>query len=130
MSPILVYVISGVLIALTIAIIPLIQQLLRTAASAERFLDSAKEDLRHIQQDVRAARERVDALSSSAQIAVDQMNGLVRHVGDVGSGLKLSVEGLVSRLGGSGGSSMNLGGILGIIASVITLLRRPKGYEA
>jgi uncharacterized protein YoxC len=125
MAPLLVYVISGVLIALTIALIPLVQQLIRTAASAERFLDSAKEDLRRIQEDVHAAREKVDALATSTQVAVDQMNGLVRHVGDVGNGLKVSVEGLVGRLGG--GSGLGLGSILGIVSSLIALLRRPKG---
>jgi uncharacterized protein YoxC len=129
MAPLLVYVIAGVLIAFTIALIPLVQQLIRTAASAERFLDSAKEDLRRIQEDVHAAREKVDALATSTQVAVDQMNGLVRHVGDVGNGLKVSVEGLVGRLGG-GGSGLGLGGILGLVTSLVALLRRPKGSEA
>ena len=130
MPPMLVYVICGVLIAITVALIPLLQQLNRTASSAERFLESAKEDLRRIQEDVRAARERVDALSSSAQVAVDQMNGLVRTVGDLGANLKTGVEGLVGRLGGGGSTGSGLGGILRIIASLLALFRRPRKTEA
>ena len=67
MPPLLMYVLSAAIVAITVALLPLLGQLQRTAASAERFLDSAKDDVRRIQEDVRATRERIDALAGSAQ---------------------------------------------------------------
>jgi hypothetical protein len=126
MPNLLVYVLAGAIVALTVALLPLLQQLARTAASAERFLDSAKDDLRRVQEDVRAARERIDMLAGSAQGAVDQLHGLSTHLAELGTGLKGSVDGLLSRMGGGGGGGFNMGGFLGILSTIIALLRRPK----
>lgn len=131
MPPLLTYVLAAAIVALTVALLPLLNQLQRTAASAERFLDSAKDDLRRIQEDVRATRERIDTLAGSAQGAVDQLNGLVRHLADLGTGLKGSVDGLLGRMG-SGGGGFSFGGLLGTLGALVALLRRPKaaGGEA
>lgn len=131
MPPLLIYVLAAAIVALTVALLPLLQQLQRTAASAERFMDSAKDDVRRIQEDVRAARERIDSLAGSTQGAVEQLHGLSRHLAELGTGLKGSVDGLLSRMGGGGGG-LGMGNFLGILSAVVALLRRPKptGGEA
>lgn len=130
MPPLLTYVLTGAVLVLTVALIPLLQQLQRTAASTERFLDGAKEDLHRIQADIHATRERLDTLAGSAQGAVDQLQGLVRHMADLGAGLEGSVDGLLGRMGG--GSGFGLGGLLGTLGALLAFLRRPKatGGEA
>ncbi len=132
MPPLLMYVLAAAIVALTVALLPLLNQLQRTAASAERFLDSAKDDVRRIQEDVRATRERIDALAGSAQGAVDQLNGLAKHLADLGTGLKGSVDGLLGRMGSGGGGGFSFGGFLGTLGALVALLRRPKaaGGEA
>lgn len=125
MPPLLTYVIAAAIVALTMALIPLLGQLQRTAASAERFLDSAKDDVRRIQEDIHATRERIDALASSAQSAVDQLNGLARNMAELGAGFKHSVDGLMGRFSGG----FNFAGILSAIGAIIALFRRPKAAE-
>ncbi|HJV90176.1 MAG TPA: DUF948 domain-containing protein [Holophagaceae bacterium] len=120
MPPLLTYVLAAAVVALTVALIPLIGQLHRTAASAERFLDGAKEDLHHIQEDVRATRERLEALATGAQGTVDHLQTLARDLAALGAALRGGVEGALSGLAG-------IGSLVGALGS---LFRRAKPAEA
>ena len=64
MPPLLMYILAAAIVAITVALLPLFQQLQRTAASAERFLDSTKEDVRRIQEERYGNRQIANDLAN------------------------------------------------------------------
>lgn len=90
-----------VLAALTLAALPLLVQLRRTARSLEGFLEAGRRDLRQIAEDVHAVRLGSEALMASLEGPVAELTTFAQALGDAGrtvKGLQARVQGAVEAL--------------------------------
>ena len=77
-----------VLVALAIGLVPLFFQLRKTAQGLDLFLQSAKQDLSQIAEDVHASRLRMDHLAGALQLTLCEFSQFAKTVAELGSRVK------------------------------------------
>lgn len=95
----------------------------RAARSLDAFLQSAQKDLARISDDAHASRLRMDQLSDSLQISLDEFADLAKAAGKVGR----MVGDLQAQFqSGMESVSRNLGSLLGLLGPVLAAFRSPR----
>ncbi len=109
-----------VLVAIAIGLIPLLNQLRRTAKALDAFLLSSQKDLAQIAEDVHAGRLRMDRLANSVQGSLNEFSTLAESAGEVGRSLKqvhARVHSIIEY------ASRNFGSIVGGLGTVLALYK-------
>lgn len=86
---ILAVIISIAILVLIIYLIPMINQLKKTARSAERFFNSIEEDLRPLIVELKETATQANKISSVVREGVDKINIFLETVEDIGKTIKL-----------------------------------------
>lgn len=109
-----------VLIALAVGLVPLLNQLRRTARGLDLFLLSTKKDLAQIAEDVHATRVRMDHVAGSLEIQLGEFARFARSIGELGS----TIQDWHTRFHNTiDSASRTFGGILGGISTVLAFCK-------
>jgi hypothetical protein len=110
-------ILAMVLVAVGACLVPLLLQLQRTAASAQRLAESAREDLRQIATDVHHLRSRADELADLAASSLELPLGLGRIL----TGAAQALETVLTQTGPPW-----IDALLSGLKFIVNLVRRPK----
>jgi uncharacterized protein YoxC len=116
-----------VLLALAIALLPLLYQLGRTAQGLDAFLLSTRKDLSQVAEDVHASRLRMDHIAESLQVSLDELSSIAQLMGEVGHTVKNFHNRFQSSIEST---SRNLGGIIGGVSAVLAFFKSRRTTHA
>jgi len=109
-----------VLLALVAGLVPLLNQLRRTAKSLDLFLISSSRDLAQITEDVHASRMSLDHLAASLADTLGELSVFAKSIGEVGA----TVSEWHTRFRRTiDSASRNFGGILGGLSAVLAFFK-------
>jgi uncharacterized protein YoxC len=115
-----------VLVALALAVVPLLLQLRKTAQGLDQFLLSARRDLSQISEDVHASRIRVDHLAATLQITLNDLSTFTNSIREVG----ITVKEWHHRFRSTVESvSLGLGGVLGGLSSLLAFFKHKPPHQ-
>jgi uncharacterized protein YoxC len=85
---ILAVVVTIAILVLIIYLIPMINQLKKTARSAERFFDVTEEDLKPLLKELKETASQANRISSGAREGIDKIVSFLEAVEDIGKTIK------------------------------------------
>jgi uncharacterized protein YoxC len=109
-----------VLVALAVALVPLLLQLHKTARGLDAFLIAVKNDVTQITDDVHASRLRMDHLASSLQGSLVELASFSKALGEVGDTVR---DVNIRFRHGLESASLGLGGVMGWISAVLAFFK-------
>jgi len=116
-----------VLLAVAIALVPLLFQVRASLRGLDVFLVATRKDIAQIAEDVHATRLRMDHLAGTLQIYVDELVTFIQLIKEVGG----TVKSLHTRFRNTiDSASRNMGGILGGLSTVLSFFKSKRTTHA
>ncbi len=116
-----------VLLAVAIALVPLLFQVRASLRGLDVFLVATRKDIAQIAEDVHATRLRMDHLAGTLQTYVDELVTFIQLMKEVGG----TVKNLHTRFRNTiESASRNMGGILGGLSTVLGFFKSKRTTHA